>query len=325
MDVIVYYMRVQSYIDVVREKFQYIKKKYFLSSRAKKEIILKQFTNDVPYKPDFDSPTTFNEKLQWLKLYYRNNLLTVCADKYKVREYVQKRAGYDILTKLYGVYTSADKIDFAALPEKFVLKSNNGSNTNIICKNKARLDKEKTVATLKKWLNPINSHYFYSFEWGYKHIKPRIVCEEYLQHPHKSDLVDYKFFCFNGEPKVVLVASDRSENLRIDFFDLRWQRLKIQKTAPNHKTLPRKPHNLKKMIDVARNLSKPFPFVRVDLYNISGEIRFGELTFYPDNGIALYHPISWDKKLGDCLQLPQKTGFIKKILVGSKALLENIR
>ncbi len=269
-----------------------------------KEHIQKQFINSFGYNPDIDNPTTFNEKLQWLKLYYKNPLLTLCADKYKVRDYVKKIIGKKYLTNLLGVYNNENKINFNKLPNKFILKINHGSGQNIICKNKLKLNEKDVKNKLKEWIKSSSNHYYFSYEWGYKNIKPKIICEEYLG----DNLLDYKIFCFSGKPICIGVDVGRFTNHRRNFYDLNWNYLNIEKFAypkDDSFNIP-KPPNLNEMLVVAKKLSSKFPFVRVDLYSTKGKTYFGEMTFYPGAGLDPFKPVEWDYEFGEMIKLPKK-------------------
>lgn len=287
----------------------------YKSKRAIKKHIRKQFVDSVGYEPNFDKPTTLNEKIQWLKLNYRDPLITKCSDKYSVREYVKEAVGEKYLIKLLGHFKSHKDIEFDKLPEKFVFKTSNGSGTNIVCNDKSSLDLTNTLKKLADWMKPESSHYFFSYEWGYKNVEPRIVCEEHIGEG-KRDLKDYKFMCFNGKPEFLFVCNNRDSDLKLDYMSLDWERLPFSRhTYKRSAKIPNKPKMFDEMLDVARKLSKPFHLVRVDLYESRGEIKFGELTFYPSNGTEAYHPREWDTKLGEMLKLPEKnTNFIKDAL-----------
>ena len=279
----------------------------YITTKKKKLHIRKQFVKRFGFRPNFDKPKTFNEKMQWLKLHYRNRLMVVGADKLAARRYVKSRAGPDILTKLYGVYSRSEQIDFDHLPSSFVLKTNNSSGTNIICKNKEDLDITDTKEKLEEWLNIKKGHYHYSYEWAYKNIKPKILCEEFLEEKKYNDLRDYRFMCFHGRAELIYVSSNRQVDLRMDFFDLEWNHLPIKKGRENSDVPIDPPQNLEYMIDIAEKLAKPFPFVRVDFFEIGDRVVFGELTFYPSSGLQPILPIEWDYKLGSMLKLPRKS------------------
>lgn len=262
------------------------------------------FKELMGYVPNIDSPQTFSEKIQWLKLYERNPLMTLCADKLLVREYVEKTIGNQYLIPLIGSWDSADQIDFSQLPQRFTLKVNWGSGYNIICKNKNELDMNETITQLRKWMQPHNNHFYNSYEWCYKDIKPAIVGEEFIEQADEQ-LLDYKVLCFHGEPKFIWVDIDRFGFHRRNFFTVNWERiddfqLKYPKDLNIH--IPR-PKNLARMVSLARELCKPFKHVRVDFYNQNGKILFGELTFYSGSGMERFTPASLDYKLGEMIKL----------------------
>lgn len=274
-----------------------------LSLEDKKYIIEHQFERAVGYKPNIDNPKSFNEKMQWLKLYNEDPLLTKCADKYLVREYVKEKIGEEYLIPLLGVWDSPDEIDFDKLPNQFVLKVNWGSGQNIIVKDKSKLDIKEAKAKLKEWLKPHSNHYYLGFEWCYKNIQAKIIAEKYIQQLN-DDLYDYKFLSYNGKVKNLFVVSDRYNNKYVDFYDTDWNKLPFERLYHNSPNGIAKPQNLDKMISLAERLSKDFPFVRVDFYDIEDKIYFGEITFYPGNGLEAFEPVEWDYKLGELLTLP---------------------
>ena len=261
-----------------------------------------QFRTIMGKKLNLKNPKTFNEKLQWLKLYDRKPEYTIMVDKYLVKDYVAKKIGKEYIVPTLGVWDSPDEIDFEKLPEKFVLKCNHNSGTGVcICKDKAKLDIEKAKSELRKGLN--QDFYLFGREWPYKNVPRKIIAEQYLKNDAGTDLNDYKLMCFNGKVKCSFVCSERSEKLKVTFFDNDWKRLPFERHYPaSEKEIP-KPFNFNKMIELAETLSKDIPFVRVDFYEISGKIYFGELTFYPGCGYEEFTPEEWDEKLGSWIKL----------------------
>lgn len=257
-------------------------------------------------KLNLKKPRTFNEKLNWLKLYDRRTEYTIMADKYKVREYIARKIGEEHLIPLLGVWDSPDEIDFAALPNEFVLKCNH-DNGVIICQDKNRLDIEKTKNELRYRLNC--DYYKFQREWPYKKIDRKVICEEYIKENNRERLTDYKFHCFDGVPRFLYVVSDYDNEIWLDYFDMKYQKLPI--THPAH---PRSstnvsfspPDNFERMKAIATAVSEGFPYVRVDLYNLSGKIYFGEATFFPTGGFAELIPKEWNLVLGDFVNLPEK-------------------
>ncbi|WP_335871164.1 ATP-grasp fold amidoligase family protein [Bacillus sp. 2205SS5-2] len=252
-------------------------------------------------------PVRFTEKIQWYKLYYRKQLMVKCSDKYDVRDYVESKGYSDILVPLYGVYDRAEDIAFDKLPDQFVLKTTNGSHTNIICEDKSKLDIEATKEKLNQWLNAWEGKV--GREWAYHEIKPKIICEKLLEKDQNNDLVDYKFFCFNGKPFSLYVIVERflSGGLKLGIFDTSFRKLPYKRVdIPALEKDIKKPKNFDRMLEIAKALSSDFPHVRVDLYNIDGEIYFGELTFYNGSGYKGYVPDDFDYILGKEFQLPKK-------------------
>ena len=248
-------------------------------------------------------PTTYNEKLNWLKLHDRNPLYTKIVDKYEVKEYIAEKIGEEYIIPTLGVWDHFDDIDFDKLPDQFVLKCTHDSEGLVICKDKSKLDlkaaKEKIKAALK--LN----FYYIGREWPYKNVKPRIIAEQYMEDHVDGELRDYKFFCFDGEPKAMFVASDRAINAtKFDYFDLEYNHLDIKQHYPNAGKV-RKPVTFEKMIELSKVLSKGMPHVRVDFYEVDGKLYFGELTFYHFSGFMPFQPAKWDKTFGDWIKLPK--------------------
>jgi len=250
---------------------------------------------------DLKNPTTFNEKLQWLKLNYRKPILTKLADKYLVREYVEKKVSHDILVPLYNVYNHYKDIKFDDLPDQFALKATHGSGWNVICKDKGSLDWNKTQYLLERYFN--TNMYYINREWGYKNIKPRFICEHLLISRDNKIPSDFKFFCFHGEPKLFQLDKERFTGHKRNFYDLNWNQLSLKVSHPHFESAVKKPDNFERMVEIARILSDNIPFVRVDLYNLKSKIYFGEMTFYPDGGYTKFQPAEWNHKLGEWISL----------------------
>jgi len=264
------------------------------------------FYKRFSYRLNLQNPQTFNEKLQWIKLFYRNPLYTRLADKYSVRNYVQEKIGKSYLVNLLGVYEDAAEIDWNLLPNRFVIKTTHSSGWNIICNNKETLDIVKANAILNKW---IKSNYYEtteSREWQYKNIQPRIIVEEYLEGDKIFGLLDYKFYCYCGEPKFILVCYNRYSDLRINFFDTDWNPLDVRHGVPNSELIFKKPINLDKMLEISRILSKNIPFCRIDLYSVKGNIYFSEVTICPSGGFGKFDSYRSDLLIGKPFLLPKK-------------------
>lgn len=254
------------------------------------------------YKLNLQNPQSYNEKIQWIKLNEKNDLMPKCCDKYLVRQYVESKGLKDILNEIYWQGFNPKEIPFDSLPDKFVIKATHGSTFNIICKDKSKLDKKKTIKLCQKWLK----HKFLPCygEWFYGKEKPRIIVEKYLEQKESDQLYDYKIFCFNGKAKYIRFDSDRFENHKMDVYDISWNKLEGYSMGyPNSNKEIEKPKNLDKMIEIANVFSKDFKHVRVDLYNINGEIYFGEMTFTNGSGFDKFEPRAFDYKMGGELQL----------------------
>jgi len=238
-------------------------------------------------KLNLTNPTNFNEKIQWLKFNELNDdIYTLCADKYKVREYVRLKGCGEILNELYGVYDDSRDIDYRALPDKFALKCNHGAGYNIICHNKASLDFAKTSRQLNKWMRQDFSTNF--IEPQYKRIERKILCEKYIENERGGLPEDYKFYCFNGKPYAVMVCMEREKGTpKFYYFDMDWTPLPFEDTVEliNKNDYPKMPEGFKKMRDYAVKLASDFKFVRADFYLLNGSVIFGELTFTPSAGL----------------------------------------
>lgn len=256
-----------------------------------------------------DNPQTFNEKLNWLKIYNRQPWYPDIADKSKVKDFVEKIIGTEYIIPTIGVWDNWDDIDFDLLPQQFVIKSTNGGGGTgvIICRDKEHLYLQDAKKKIEK---SMATNWDYGREWVYRDIKPRIIVEKYMKNEDTDYLDDYKFMCFNGEPKLLFMASDRyakGEALKFDWYDMNLNHLPIKSRGYDNKKLKLEmTPQFEEMKQIARELSKHFPHIRVDLYLINGKIYFGELTFFHDAGFVAIEPIEWDYKIGSWLSLPQK-------------------
>lgn len=258
-------------------------------------------------KLNLDNPQTYNEKLQWLKLYDRNPLYTTMVDKQEVKKYVAGIIGEQYIIPTIEVWDEFEEIDFDDLPDQFVLKCTHDSGGLAICKDKATFNKEKACAAIKK--SQRQNYFWNRREWPYKNVKPRIIAEQYMEDAETAELRDYKFFTFNGECKLLFVASERqSENAetKFDFFDMDYNHLDFRNGHPNAEKWPAKPKCFDEMRELAEKLSKDIPHVRVDFYEVNGKVYFGELTFFHWSGMVPFEPEEWDKTLGDWIVLPEK-------------------
>ena len=257
-------------------------------------------------KLDLNNPQTFNEKLQWLKLYNRKPEYTKMVDKYEVKEYIKEIIGEEYIIPTLGVYDKFEDIDFDKFPDKFVIKCTHDSGGLVIVKDKKKLDIQKAKEIINKSLK--NNYYYVSLrEWPYKNVRPRIIIEKYMEDDKDKELRDYKYFCFDGVAKLMFIASER-QNMNLetcfDFFDMNFQHLDIRNGHPNAKEPPHKPQNFDLMKKLAEKISKGIPHVRVDFYEVNNKVYFGEITFFHWGGVVPFEPEHWDKKIGDLLKLP---------------------
>ncbi len=256
---------------------------------------------------DFENPRTFNEKLQWLKLHDRKPEYTQMVDKYEAKKFVANIIGEEYIIPTLGVWDRFEDIDFEALPDKFVLKTTHDSGTVVICTDKQHFDIAEARALFNKRLR--RKYYYSHREWPYKNVKPRIIAEKYMVDESGYELKDYKFFCFNGEPKALFIASDRgnpTEETKFDFFDMEFNHLPVTNGHPNATCGIKKPQGFEAMKELAAKLSQTPPHIRVDFYDINGAIYFGELTFFHWSGLVPFEPTEWDYKFGSWIQLPQQ-------------------
>lgn len=291
--------------------FDKIKKIILKNIYTDESLIKRKFKKRLGREVELDNPVKFNDKLQWLKLNWYDPLATKAADKYGVREIVAERIGPEYLNELYGVYESVDEINLDELPQSFVLKGTHGSGYNIICKDKNKMDWKKEFKKMERWLN-IN-YFWQNREWVYKDIKPRIICEKYLEDPETDDLRDYKIFCFNGEPKLVQVHLDRFNSHKRNFYNIDWNFIDVENANPNEEDIEiKEPKNFDKMLRLSKILSEGFPHVRVDFYEVKNKMYFGELTFFHGSGMEWFSPEEFEITLGNWLELPKSEKMLNR-------------
>ena len=272
------------------------------------EYLKKMFKAAVGYDLNLENPQTFNEKLQWLKLYNRKPEYTLMVDKYLVKDYVAEKIGRQYIIPTIAVYDSPDEIDFDKLPNQFVLKCNHNSGLGMyICKDKSKLT-VKDIRHIKKGLSKglAQDYYLHCREWPYKNIKRKIIAEEFLKESSRPDadsLVDYKWFCFNGEPKLMYIGTDASRHPACDWFDMDFNFVDVRDKDPNSGTLPKKPVTFEEMKGYARILAQGTKFLRVDFYVIDDHVYVGELTFFHNGGISAIRPENMDLRLGGGLSI----------------------
>ena len=258
-------------------------------------------------KLDLKNPKTFNEKLQWMKLYNRNPVYTMMVDKYLVRNYVREIIGEEYLIPLLGVWDDPDKIDFDKLPLQFVLKCNHNSGLGMcICKDKNKLDIAKVKNDLRKGLK--QDYYLTGREWPYKNVPRKIIAEKYMVDESGYELKDYKYYCFDGKVRIVMINSDRMSSLetKANYFDENYQPLDFVWGYENAKIPPAKPEKFEEMKSLAEKLSEGIPHVRIDFYQTPQGIFFGEMTFFDGSGFDVIEPIEWDYKIGSWINLTRK-------------------
>lgn len=255
-------------------------------------------------KLNLENPVEFNEKIQWMKVYFHPPILNKLVDKYAVREYVEEKVGAQYLNDLISVYDKASDVDFNDLPNQFVIKGAHGCHYNLIVRDKNSLNKRKAQQLMRKWMRR-NYYYKAGLEWAYKDVTPKLVAEKFLEEKGKTVLNDYKIFCFNGTPKFIQVDLERSLNDFRCYYDTEWNKLPFYtQNNPFYEGEVEKPENLEEMIVVAKKLADNFPFVRVDLYSINGKTIFGEMTFYPADARKEFIPEKYNKIIGDYMMLP---------------------
>lgn len=269
--------------------------KFFLKSK---------FKSATGKRLNLKNPETFNEKLQWLKLYNHKDIYTTMVDKYNAKKFIEDRVGPGYTIPTLGVYDKFDDIDFEKLPNQFVIKCTHDSGGLILCKDKNKLD----IISAKKKINKIlRKNYFWKGrEWPYKNVERKIIIEQFMNEIDEfgeNCLTDYKFFCFNGEPKLFYIGRDKAKNPSTDFFDMNFNHLELTTKDPNASTPPQKPVCFEQMVEFAKILSKDVPFLRVDFYQIDNKLYCGEMTFFHNGGMSNFNPPEWDKKLGDYIDL----------------------
>lgn len=285
----------------------YYMNKQFLPKEDRAAELKQIFYKKVGYYLNLKNPKTFNEKINWIKLNYFHPDMARCVDKYDFKNYIEEKLGLGYTLPLYGAWDDEADIDFDALPDKFVLKSNVQSEGKhiIVVRDKSKLNIDKLRTVLSSWLITKNTMCI-SYCRAYHDVKPMIIAEEYLE-GFDDGVVDYKFMCFNGETLIPFVVSGRHGDMCVSFYDLDWNLLPFARSYPVAKEPIAKPKNFDKMVEISKILSKDFPFVRVDFYETidDAKLYIGEMTFYPGGGLEAFDPVEWDYKLGELLQLPE--------------------
>ena len=304
-------MRIAKFFKSPRVILLYLVENGYFNKLGDKKYLKLKYKLKTGKRLDVTSPKTFNEKLQWLKLYDRRPEYTMLVDKWLVRDHIKETLGEEYLIPLLGVYDDPDEINFDALPDKFVLKCNHNSGVGMcICKDKSKLDIDKVKKELRKGL--AQDYYLTGREWPYKNVPRKIIAEQYMEDKN-GEFNDYKFFCFDGKIDCVMVVTDRAkQDAHYYYMSRDWTILpygRLTRSLPKDFTLP-KPDHLEDMFMLAEKLSKGFPFVRMDFYNVDGRIYFGEYTLYSQSGFEDGFDDASDLHLGSLLKLPPKTGTI---------------
>lgn len=271
-----------------------------------KLVVRLQYRVLVGRWPNLKTPKRFSEKIEWYKLHYRIPLMTQCVDKYREKFYLNDKGFEEYVPKTLQVCDKIEEVDFEKLPNAFIIKCNNGYGNNVIVRDKSKMNKIEIYKTFKAWHS--TSPVVFGREWAFFDVKQKILVEELLvskDGTQKGDLNDYKFMCFNGEPKVIWADIDRYTNHRRNFYDLKWNQIPVESDCPNTDYEVKAPYGLPKMLEIASQIAKDFPFVRVDFYSVNNKIYIGELTFYPWSGCVNYKPDSFDFELGNMFVLPE--------------------
>lgn len=257
-------------------------------------------------KPNMSNPQTFQEKIQWLKIHYKRKDMHKLVDKYEVKKIVSQMIGDQYVIPTVGIYNNVEEIPFDILPKRFVVKSTHSSHSSWVCLDKDNFDWDVVKRQYRE--DSKTSPYYKYKEWAYKGVKPRLIIEQFMG-VEGQELIDYKFYCFGGEPKYCQVITNRSSRETIDFYDNDWNHMPfigLNKNAIYSNVPIARPTQLEIMLEISSNLSKDFPFARVDLYEILGKVYFGEITFYPGGGLGHFVPEKWEIILGEMIKLPRK-------------------
>lgn len=264
------------------------------------------FRIKIGKRPNLEVPKTFNEKLQWLKLYDRNPEYRKMVDKYEMKKYAAGVIGEEYVIPALGVWEKFEDIDFSSLPEQFVLKCTHDSGGVIICRDKSQFNLEAARRKLNTFME--KNYFYHGREWPYKEIQPRIIAETYLEDMSESgELTDYKLMCFNGKVKCSFTCTRRfsGKGMKVTFYDEKWRKMPFFRKYPQDPDGVPKPALYDEMVRLAEKLSKGIPFVRIDWYEVGKKIYLGEITFFPGSGMEPFEPEVWDRRLGDWLILPK--------------------
>ena len=286
----------------------FLRKLYALPVFSDEAAIRLLYREELGVRLDLETPRTFNEKMQWLKLHDRNPLYTTLVDKLAVKAWLAERIGPEHVPVAYALWNSADDIDISDLPEKFVLKTNHDCGGVVVCNDRSSFDLH---AAKRKLGRCMRRNYYWSWrEWPYKNVKPLVFAEEYLNPQGSGELTDYKLYCFGNGKIMTVVCEDRnsSQGLSKTYFDEDWRALDLH--LGDHRVNPQhpRPAHYDRMVELAGKLAEGLPFVRVDFYESNGRLYVGELTFYPNSGFVRFNPKEWDARLGALIDLGKAYG-----------------
>ena len=285
---------------VLYNRLIYFRNKYLVND---KNFVEKSYKKKTGRKLNIIKPVTYNEKIQWLKLYWHNEQASLFANKIYLNSMIENKYGSSYINHIYGIYSKFDEIDFNNLPESFVIKTNHGSGYNIIVKNKKEMDIKKIKKTINYWMSV---NYFYqNREWVYKNIEKKIFIEEYIETNDEFGLLDYRVFCFNGTPRLITVdfnINDKSKTKR-DIYSIEWKKLDERITYPNSTYILKKPILLNQMLKISSELTSMFPHARVDFYVLQNSIRIGEVTFFHQSGYGKFFNDSFEVELGNMIEI----------------------
>ena len=290
-------------IQLAWNQYRFFRWKWLLKVHDDYKYICKTYKKSLGININLAKPERFTEKLQWLKLFYRDSVMQICSDKYEVREYLKEKGYAHLLNELIAIHDNIDDIDTQKLPDKFVIKAAHGSGWNLIVKDKNKVNWFMWKRIMKSWLK--QNLYWFGREWNYASQKPRIIIEKYLE-DDTGELRDYKFFCFSGVVKYFKIDYGRYTTHRANYYDRNSMLQPFGEAGymPDLKEIIQIPSNISQMITIAEELSQKFPFCRVDFYSCDGKIIFGEMTFFPASGFGRFEPDEYDKMLGNHLILP---------------------
>lgn len=295
---------IKKFIGNPKIRFGYLSALGFYNHLPDEDYVRKEWKLVRGTELNLEPPQTFNEKLQWLKIYNHKAEYTTMVDKYAAKKYVATKIGEGHIIPTLGVWKNFDEIDFDSLPEQFVLKCTHDSGAIVICRDKKKFNKKEAQKKLTKYLK--RKYYYCHREWPYKNVPPRIIAEKYMQDGAHAALTDYKFYCFNGTPRYLYVSTgmENHKTARVSFVDTNWEFANFGRTDYRPlEELPPKPDRFEEMLEMARILSRDIPFLRVDLYEIDGRVYFGELTFTPCAGMMPFDPPSADLEIGKMLDI----------------------